>query len=119
MAGIGVGLLWFSYWWGLSGFSLIKGYNNNPLRLANPVRLATWTTRCYTGTGIFPSGDPADSGTCGGKGSGGFSPDQLHEPLKNGTCPPGMVPQATPDGSFKCRPRQFLLRPQPPGGGLT
>lgn len=65
MAAIGVGLVWFSYWWGLSGYSMIRGWNNSVLGLANPVKIATFTTKCYTGTGVFPSGDPADSGPCG------------------------------------------------------
>lgn len=70
MAGIGIGLLWVGYWLGLSGVSLLKGWNNSPWSLANPVKLATFTTDCYVGSGIIPTGDPGDSGACGGSSSG-------------------------------------------------
>jgi hypothetical protein len=70
MAAIGMGLLWAGYWLGLSGVSMLKGWNNSPWSLANPVKPATFTTQCYTGDGIIPTGDPSDSGSCG-SGSGG------------------------------------------------
>ena len=98
MTGIGVGLLWFAYWWGLSGYSLLRGYNNNPLQLANPVKLVTFTTQCYTGDGIFPSGDPGDSGSCGGGGSAkppGTATGGGVKPVK-GKCQPGF--KIGPDG---------------------
>jgi hypothetical protein len=69
VAAIGMGLIWFGYWAGLSGVSLVKGWNNSPLGLANPVSMATFTTQCYTGSGIFPSGKSGDSGSCGGGSS--------------------------------------------------
>ena len=121
MAAIGVGLVWWSYWWGLSGFSLIKGWNNNPWKMANPLKIATFTTRCYTGTAIFPSGEPGDSGSCG-KSAGGFSPDVIVPKIGSPGhlhCPPGTVRQGSPNGGWVCVPRQFLLAPQPPGGGIT
>lgn len=64
MAAIGIALLWGGYWLTLSGVSLVKGWNNSPLGLANPVKLATFTKQCYVGSGIIPTGDPADSGSC-------------------------------------------------------
>ena len=72
MAAIGVGLLWWSYWWGLGGVSLVKGWNNNVLQLANPVHPPTFTKACYVGSGIWPTGKSGDSGSCK-SGSGGGS----------------------------------------------
>ena len=69
MAAIGVGLMWWAYWWGLGGLSLVKGWNNNVLQLANPLHPAQFTKACYVGDGIWPTGKSADSGTC--KSGGG------------------------------------------------
>lgn len=73
MAAIGVGVMWFAYWFGLGGVSLVKGWNNNVLQMANPLSSAQFTRACYTGAGIWPTGDPGDSGTCGGGSGGGGS----------------------------------------------
>lgn len=70
MAAIGMGLLWFGYWAGLTGVSLVKGWNNSPLGLANPVKIAEFQTACYTGPGVFPTGHKSDNGACGGGSSG-------------------------------------------------
>jgi hypothetical protein len=66
MVAIGFLVVLGAYGLGLSGYSLIRGYNNQLGSLWNPVKTATWTTQCYTGTGVLPSGNPADSGSCGG-----------------------------------------------------
>jgi hypothetical protein len=71
MAAIGMGLLWAGYWLGVSGVSILKGWNNSPWGLANPVKVATWTTACYVGDGILPTGDPGDSGACPNGSSSG------------------------------------------------
>jgi hypothetical protein len=72
VAAIGMGLLWGGYWLALSGISMIKGWNNSPWSLANPVKPAVWTTQCYTGPGVIPTGAASDSGPCGG--SSGTTP---------------------------------------------
>jgi hypothetical protein len=61
---IGGGLLWVAYWLGVSGVSMVKGWNNNPLQLANPLTVAAFTTKCYVGTGLIPTGKSGDSGAC-------------------------------------------------------
>lgn len=66
MAAVGVGLVWWAYWWGISGVSLVKGWNNNVVKLANPLTVATFTTQCYTGPGVWPTGASGDSGACSG-----------------------------------------------------
>lgn len=71
MAAIGVGLLWWGYWWGLAGVSLVKGWNNNVLQMANPLSSATFTKACYTGSGVWPTGKSGDSGACGNGGGTG------------------------------------------------
>jgi hypothetical protein len=70
MAAIGMGLLWGGYWLALSGISMVKGWNNSPWSLANPVKPAVWTTQCYTGQGVIPTGAASDSGSCGASGGG-------------------------------------------------
>jgi hypothetical protein len=87
MAAIGMGLIWFGYWAGLTGVSMIKGWNNSPLQLANPVSVATFTTKCYVGAGVFPSGKPGDSGSCGGSSAAGTTYSQSVE--SGGTIPAG------------------------------
>jgi hypothetical protein len=96
-----MGLLWAGYWLGLSGISMIKGWNNNPFQLANPVKIPNWTTKCYTGPGIFPSGDPGDSGDCG---SGTAAPAQqsgFPAQGSGGSCPDGYAPLP---GTNRCVP---------------
>lgn len=77
MTAIGMGLLWAGYWLGLSGVSIVKGWNNNPWQLANPLAQVQWSTACYTGTGILPSGNSADSGPCSSS-SGSSTPTQTN-----------------------------------------
>lgn len=81
MAAIGMGLLWGAYWATLTGVSLVKGYNNSPMGLANPVKVAQFNTACYTGGGIFPTGDPGDNGACGG--GAGISAAGLQKVIKS------------------------------------
>ena len=70
-----MGLLWVAYTAGLHGYSLIRGYDNSLASLVNPVRTGKWSTTVYTGTGIFPDGQPAPAAGGGqagaGEGSGG------------------------------------------------
>jgi hypothetical protein len=72
MVAVGFLVVLGAYGVGLSGYSLIRGYNNALGSLWNPVKPAKWTTQCYTGTAVLPSGSSADSGPCGsGSNSGG------------------------------------------------
>jgi len=83
VAAIGVGLLWWSYWWGLGGTSLVKGWNNNLLQLANPLHPPAFTRACYTGPGVWPTGKSADSGTCKGGGGGQADNNPANRAAKN------------------------------------
>lgn len=89
MSAIGVGLVWWSYWWGLGGYSFIQGWNNNLLALANPFKIATFTTECYTGSRVFPTGDPGDSGPCGSSSAKKHTQVGVFKPGKGGKCPAG------------------------------
>jgi hypothetical protein len=92
MAAIGMALIWFGYWSGLSGVSMVKGWNNSPLALANPAKPATFTTACYTGSGVFPTGKESDSGSCGGAASSsGTITMKLADGLKIGNINPKAV----------------------------
>lgn len=91
MTAIGVGMLWLSWWLGLSGYSMIRGFNNSPLQMANPVNVPKFTTQCYTGSGVWPTGDPNDSGTCTAPAGSKNAPvDQTkYTPAPNHICAPG------------------------------
>lgn len=112
MPGIGVGLVWFSYWWGLAGVSMVKGWNNNLLQLANPIHPPKFVTLCYTGPGVWPSGDPADSGACHARQIPllKYNPQRNLRPQgtlplpKSGACPAGYTKKPITPGSnqFVC-----------------
>jgi hypothetical protein len=119
--GIGMILLWAGYGIGTYGYVLIRGWNISPGEWFSPLSPYAWpagSPPCYTGSGILPSGDAADNGPCGST-SAGFSPDTFVAPTRSGKCPAGSVRQATPNGGWKCVPRQYIAAPLPPGGGLT
>jgi hypothetical protein len=56
MAAIGIALLLGGYGVGLTGYSLIRGYDMTLGSFWNPVHPGKWNTALYTGTSVFPDG---------------------------------------------------------------
>lgn len=56
MGALGIGLLVAAYGVGLTGYSLIRGYDMTLGSFWNPVHVGRWNTQVYTGTAVFPDG---------------------------------------------------------------
>jgi hypothetical protein len=56
MAAIGIALLVAAYGSGLTGYSLVRGYDMTLGSFWNPVHPGKWNTQLYTGQGVFPDG---------------------------------------------------------------
>ena len=98
MVAIGFGLTLLGYWLGLSGFSLVKGYDNRPIDLINPFFHGTWSTTLYTGPSVFPG---AAAPTSQASALGGNTPGGM--PGQGGPGSPGSTgghlnPQPGPTG---------------------
>lgn len=93
MAAIGIVLLLVSYGTGLTGYSLIRGYDMTVGSFWNPVHPGKWNTNIYTGTAVFPDGKTqAKPGS--GPGPGGSTPipgSAAVKPKTPGKCPPGYL----------------------------
>ena len=61
MVAIGFGVVLLGYWLGLTGYSLVRGYDNRPVDLISPFFHGKWSTTLYTGTAIFPGGTSSAS----------------------------------------------------------
>jgi hypothetical protein len=93
MAAIGIVLLLGAYGLGLTGYSLVRGYDMTLSSFWNPVHPGRWNTAIYTGNGVFPDGKtqgrPGDGG-----GPGGSTPipgSAAVKPRVPGKCPPGYL----------------------------
>lgn len=56
MAAIGIALLLGGYGLGLTGYSLVRGYDMTLGSFWNPVHVGRWNTSLYTGPSVFPDG---------------------------------------------------------------
>lgn len=93
MAALGIILLLGGYGLGLTGYSLIRGYDMTLGSFWNPVHIGTWNTQIYTGTAVFPDGKT--QGTSSSKsGPGGSTPipgSAAVKPKTAGKCPQGYL----------------------------
>lgn len=67
MVGVAIGLLWLSYYGGLYGYCLIRGYDVTPKELLSP----SWPQYGPSDGGSSESGPKGGSGFGPGAGSGG------------------------------------------------
>lgn len=111
-------LLWAGYGVSSYGYVLVKGWNINVRQWFSPLNPYTWpkgSVPCYTGSGIFPSGNSSDNGPCGSAPSD-ISPYVSRELPSSGQCPPGFVRQVDSSGGGICVPKEYINAPTPPGG---
>jgi hypothetical protein len=94
MVAIGIVLLLGAYGLGLTGYSLIRGYDMTVGSFWNPVHPGKWNTQLYTGAGVFPDGKTQGKPGGGGSGPGGSTPipgSAAVKPKTPGKCPPGYL----------------------------
>lgn len=94
MAAIGIVLLLAAYGTGLTGYSLIRGYDMTLGSFWNPVHPGRWNTAIYTGTSVFPDGSTQTKPGAGGGGPGGSTPipgSAAVKPRTPGKCPQGYL----------------------------
>lgn len=85
MGAIGIALLLGGYGLGLTGYSLIRGYDMTPGSFWNPVHVGRWNTQLYTGPAVFPDGKTQGKR----KSTGPRQPLGTGKGATSGQAPPG------------------------------
>lgn len=92
MVAIGIVLLLGAYGAGLTGYSLVRGYDMTLGSFWNPVHPGKWNTQLYTGSAVFPDGKTQGKAAAGGPGGSTPIPGSVAvKPRVPGKCPPGYL----------------------------